>query len=264
MLAQPAAPRRLPGAQGQAPIPHHQATLRLSYTGIKYSPTAGEESVQAQSKSTSRASPVLPGASPARKRPEPRPGGEREPRSPAQPGRHGGVRVCVCVCVWGGRHYIPTGRRGGLTAHLQTAAAARKSTPLLLPLSPRPSGPPCPRMAGDGRSELLTTLGPAAMLSHTDRREGGERAGRAGPGRAARARQVSREARGLMGSAVPPLSCGPRPPSPAPLNPAAPPSPVRPEGTARGTLPSGLDPGVSEGGSGVWGVTAGVWVTGLL
>lgn len=92
---------------------------------------------------------------------------------------------------------------------------------------------------------------PPCCPTATAEREG---RGRAGPGLAARARQVSREARGLMGSAVPPLSGGPRPPSPAPLNPVAPTIPIAIPGTAGGHLPRHPALGVGPRGVGGGGV----------
>ena len=183
-------------------------------------------------------------------------GYEPEPRARAQRGpalppatHHGGGR-------WGGdtRHYAPTGGHEGLAANLQTAAAARRSPPLPLPLSPRPSGPPCRRMAADGSPPHSPPPAqpPCRPRAGAERERGGAPARGAGAG-GNRSSAPSRP-RGVgplpgaglagvrasgAGSSPPPAGrrCPPRAMKRAQLTAGARPGPPR------GRLASGLGPG---------------------
>lgn len=193
---------------------------------------AGEEPVHAQSKSASRAWPG-PGRA-ARSIP-------RTERAAAPSKRRAGAvgpsaarprLPPPAMAGWGGHLYFPTSRHRGLPAPRQTAAAARRSAPLPLPLFPRPSGPLCPRMAGDGSAPHSPPAAPPPCRPRATAEEGGG-------GRAARPPSPARGA-GADGS------CSPLPQRRAAASTAAP--PVAGD-TARGTVASGL---VRGGGPGVW------------
>ncbi|CAN8194248.1 unnamed protein product [Coccothraustes coccothraustes] len=94
-----------------------------------------------------------------------------EPAGPSAPGlalsvHHGGEK---------GHYHAPPCSPRALAAALRAAPAAYGSSPRTVPPSPRPSRPPCPRMAADGgrwRPGPLTTRNSAAMLAQKPRGEG--------------------------------------------------------------------------------------------